>query len=459
MFQKKLNKASMVNSISEVQQKLFDFENSNHGERKNRKRKNVRKMNNIQSELDIGDYKNPKIKISDEYTNKYFMDEYGVISSLNPICPHCNSRKVIKWSVYSRNIISEQYSGKILLQRYFCKRCEKTFLTDLNDQFDRHSNISNSLKEKACNIKELNWSSLRDIAEYFKIFYDIDISYETVRKAILVIEGDEIDYNIGNLSGYFGYDAQWVKIDKIWRFRHAIYDLVQRMPVAELFAEEESNDDVYYFINKYIDLKDRIGIVTDTKSGYDIVMRKLEFKRHQYCIFHFKKNLNKLIRTELNKQRREILHKLKNTYKNESEKFIENKAKEELEPLKKEIRYALQLIYYIFKEESFDKANSYIKLIKSNMVNFPDFIREYLEENFLPYYKSYIYYLEKPYKGKLDDTNNKMEGYFRATMPKGQKRKYRTLEGLINQVYHRGNGLIKNQREKIKNEKSKRFVR
>ena len=43
----------MVNSISEVQQKLFGFENFNHGERKNRKRKNVRKMNNIQSELDV----------------------------------------------------------------------------------------------------------------------------------------------------------------------------------------------------------------------------------------------------------------------------------------------------------------------------------------------------------------------------------------------------------------------
>ena len=64
--------------------------------------------------------------------------------------------------------------------------------------------------------------------------------------------------------------------------------------------------------------------------------------------------------------------------------------------------------------------------------DFPKFITEYLEENFLPYYKSYIYYLEKPYKGKLDDTNNKTEGYFRATMPKGQKRKYRTLKGLIN---------------------------
>ena len=33
-------------------------------------------------------------------------------------------------------------------------------------------------------------------------------------------------------------------------------------------------------------------------------------------------------------------------------------------------------------------------------------------------------------------------------MPKGQKRKYRTFKGLINQIYHRGNGLIKNQKER-----------
>ena len=44
-------------------------------------------------------------------------------------------------------------------------------------------------------------------------------------------------------------------------------------------------------------------------------------------------------------------------------------------------------------------------------------------------------------------------------MPKGQKRHYRTFKGLINQIYHRSNGLIKNQREKIKNENPQRFVR
>ncbi len=50
------------------------------------------------------------------------------------------------------------------------------------------------------------------------------------------------------------------------------------MPIAELFAEEESNEDVYNFINKYADPKDRIAIVTDTKVGYDAVMRKLSSK-------------------------------------------------------------------------------------------------------------------------------------------------------------------------------------
>lgn len=231
------------------------------------------------------------------------------------------------------------------------------------------------------------------------------------------------------------------------------------MPVAELFTEEESNEDVYYLINKYTESKDRIAIVTDTKPGYNTVMNKLGFDAHQYYVFHFKLNLNKLIKDEIKKIKSQTCQKFEKTYENKSDTFIDKKVEEVLQPFKQEIKYALQLLYYIFKEKSFDKANSYIKLIKANMINFPIFIKEYPEKTFLPNYKSYLYYLEKPYKGKLDATNNKTEGYFRATMPKGQKRKYRTLKGIINQIYHRGNGLIKNQIEKQENALSKRHVR
>lgn len=296
MLEKNNNKVLPINSVLEVQQKLFCYEDFDQRKYKNRRRKNSKKSNDFQSTFDVGDYKDPEIKISDEFSNKYYIDENGIISSINPICPHCNSRKVVQWNLYSKNIISEQYCGEITIQRYYCKRCKKTFITDLKDQFDRYSNISTSLKEKAWEIKELNWSSLRDIAKYYKIFYDIDISYETIRNALIVIEDNEIDYKIGNLSGYYGYDAQWLKINKKWKFRHALYDTVQRIPIAELFTDKESDKDVYNFINKYIEPKDRIAIVTDTKAGYDRVMQKLKFKRHQYCIFHFKKNLNEEIR-------------------------------------------------------------------------------------------------------------------------------------------------------------------
>ena len=108
--------------------------------------------------------------------------------------------------------------------------------------------------------------------------------------------------------------------------------------------------------------------------------------------------------------------------------LIDDQIKEELKSFKKEIRYVLQLIYYIFKEDSFEKANSYIQLIKSNMKNFPNFIEDYIEKTFLPNYKSYLYYLEKPYKNKLDNTNNKTEGYFRATMPKVKKGNFELLK-------------------------------
>ena len=87
----------------------------------------LKKSNDFQSTFDVGDYKDPEIKISDEFSNKYYIDENGIISSINPICPHCNSRKVVQWNLYSKNIISEQYCGEITIQRYYCKRCKKNF--------------------------------------------------------------------------------------------------------------------------------------------------------------------------------------------------------------------------------------------------------------------------------------------------------------------------------------------
>ena len=185
MVFKKNNKALPINNVLDDQQKLFGFENFNHGKAKKRNSKTRSRTKETQSKFDVRDYKDPQLRISDEYTNKYYIDEDGIVGSLNLICPKCNSRKVTKWNIYSKNVISEEYCGEILIRRYYCKRCKKTFITNLNDYFDSHSNISNSLKEKSWQIKELDWTSLRNIAKFYNIFYGINISHETVRKALI----------------------------------------------------------------------------------------------------------------------------------------------------------------------------------------------------------------------------------------------------------------------------------
>lgn len=78
-----------------------------------------------------------------------------------------------------------------------------------------------------------------------------------------------------------------------------LFDLVQEIPIAELYADEDNNTIVFNFINKNTRQIDRIGIVTDLKHGYDKTMSDLKFKRHQYCIFHFKLSISKLIREYL----------------------------------------------------------------------------------------------------------------------------------------------------------------
>ena len=187
--------------------------------------------------MDVGDFVHPDIEISDDYTVKCFIDENGILNCINPVCPDCKSNNVVKGSLYSKKVFSEDFDGSIVMRMYKCKKCNRTFIPDLKDQYGHKAHFSNSLKEKAWEVKELNWSSLRDIVEYFKIFCGIDMSHETVRKWLIVIGGNEIDYELPKLSGYYGYDAQWVKINKKWKYRHAFYDLAYKMPVAELFAE------------------------------------------------------------------------------------------------------------------------------------------------------------------------------------------------------------------------------
>ena len=77
------------------------------------------------------------------------------------------------------------------------------------------------------------------------------------------------------------------------------------------------------------------------------------------------------------------------------------------------------------------KQKRYIELLKYELTNFPKMIQEYLIKNFFPVYRKYLIFLKKPFIGKLESTNNKIENYFGNTLDKHSKRIYRTPEGIF----------------------------
>jgi len=70
MLLKNNNKALPINNVLDVQQKLFGFENFDHGKAKKRKKKTRSRKKENKSKFAVGNYNDPELIISDEYSSK-----------------------------------------------------------------------------------------------------------------------------------------------------------------------------------------------------------------------------------------------------------------------------------------------------------------------------------------------------------------------------------------------------
>jgi hypothetical protein len=221
------------------------------------------------------------------------------------------------------------------------------------------------------------------------------------------------------------------------------------MPIAELLAKKEDSKTTKNFIKNSIQPKDCIAIVTDLKPSYEKIMRELGFV-HQHCTFHLLLNIYDTIRPELTKMRKKFERDLKNMELNLSDNEIKEKSKQFIDDYKSEINEYLSLIYQLFKQQTYNKALQYVDLLKRESVNFPKLLKDYMDEKFFPEYKKFIHFLEKRHKGKLDNTNNQIENYIGNTMPRAHKKKFRTMEGVFNQIMLQKNGWIEKRNQELR---------
>lgn len=383
--------------------------------------------------------------------NNFFVNSDGVIEYRERHCCKCGSRNVIKKDFNWRTLcLEEGFPIRVKIKRYFCHDCGKKSQAEFTGFYDKFCNLSNDFKNKIINARENSWISLRNIKRLIKDWFGIKVSHETIRKALLV-EGEFYYFNDElKLSGYYGYDEQWERVNGNWVYYLVLFDLVNNVPVASMLTEILNENVIENFIDMSIPFKDRVAIVTDLKPEYDKIMSKLGFI-HQHCTFHLEKNIKSNMEKKINKNMTNYRFELKNTHPKYSDDNLDEIIKKKKEEVKKEIWKYIAEFMKLFKQPIFDEAIEYIKFLKDEIKYYPEHLAKYLKKNFFPEYRKFLRFLEDDYKRHLEPTNNKLENFNGNTMPKYEKRSYRTMQGLWSALMHKNDGWTKRRNEDLTN--------
>ncbi len=163
----------------------------------------------------------------------------------------------------------------------------------------------------------------------------------------------------------------------------------------------------------------------------------------------FLQRINDLINEQVNDFKKEYKAQLKADNPDYSDYKINKETKKACKNYRKQLEHYHDEIKEIFEQDSHEDAANHVEKIKSKIETYPDFISEYLIENFFPVYKRYIVFLKKEVKGYLQKTDNICENYLGKIIGKKDKGKFKTILGAFDYIINRVEGWIKNHQSKL----------
>ena len=336
--------------------------------------------------------------VSKDHDNSY--------SLINPVCPYCNSKKYVKHGFNQKLILIKGMEPfKIRLQRYKCKSCGGYYQTQLDKILKQNSTYNNEIKEFPSIINGLQRISLRNISKIIELDWNKRPSPQSIKNWLSKTIQNRNNDTKTDYSGYYNYDEQYVKINGKWMFRLALFDVKNNILVKEKIEEKLNPQTVKNFLKKIQDKIPIIAITTDHKPYYRNIMDKLRIK-HQLCIFHLKKEFNTKI------------------------KRIKRKNKLNLEEIE-QIENIKNLIFGIIDSKNYNESKNSFNKLKKEINNHSSSFTKFIYKKFLKNFERYTNYLKDR---NITRTSNKIENYFRNTLPKGIKRIFKTKKGLQEQL-------------------------
>ena len=387
-----------------------------------------------------------------------------------PICPNCGS---LMNSNGSRKAKPNKWDG-IRKKQYLCPHCNKTQVTNLENFIKRYSNYTRSICEKALEYESISYLPYQKKAELIKLENGINIKRQTV----YYHESKYSDYFITNKeenlqkilkdmeiepSGIYHYDEEYLHENGIEMVRLAIIDAVNNLIINDqvIYKEDFDKEFMEIFLKYSLEGLPKKVLITDGHPSYPAIIERICIK-HQLCIFHIIKNkrtpsfrkINKLkkrietIKMKINDNKSRI-NELKQYSKGRDGKPGKNdkkwkqkikqrkKLENENKRLKKELKQKRkqldeqenidERISNIYNVDEQKSAQRRFNTIYNQLNQFDEDTQKFLK-NLNKKFKKTTTYFQNP---EIPRTNNKIEGYFKITLPRNLKRTYRTKEGLI----------------------------
>ena len=335
----------------------------------------------------------------------WFKKDILHIEMAMPFCPECYTKKVDKDTVKDR-ILYFYTKGKVKaeIQNYKCKKCGKKFKTDISTIVADNSNYTHEFKEKSLGLFGLFFGSVRAIAYRVKEDTGVSVSQQTIENWILDYESQNKALD-NRYSGYYIFDVEWVKIQGKWNYRFTLFDSKQNTVVADDIYSKENSKNVKEFLEKSTWNKNKICITTDLDDKYKPIIEKLGFK-HQWCLFHAFKNINKIINKYI---------KENELSDNEIDKIREEKLE----------------LFSLFDSKDFKSARNKFDKILSKVKKFSDVIQSIILNSFMPYFNTFFGFLDDD---NIEHTSNKLENFFKRTLPKSVKKIMKTHKGVKSRI-------------------------
>lgn len=362
-------------------------------------------------------------------------------------CPFCNS-------TYNKNGRRIRYINKnrpVKIQKYMCsnEKCGKFHETNLENIVPKNCNYTHKLRFDVIEQLLIDYSSLEKISEQINRVYGCKPSRQTIlnhqKESYENFYKDKIEealkYTDDDLSGVYGYDEQFLKVNGEDRTRLSLIDLNTHVQLNWLIVKEFDIKIVESFIKTTLIDKKVDTIVTDGLTWYNLIIEDLKTK-HQLCTFHIMHSLMvdlvkvlKKLKNQIKTRTKKTQHLTRNLEENKYKKNKKDKIKQlkhlkrEIRKLKKEIKEwenYVERISNIFKAPTVKDAKRRFKFLFNSMKHLPYLIGDFIRKLSKVFDKT----INHIANDNVPSTNNKKERHFGITLPGFLKKRFRTDLGL-----------------------------